>query len=210
MKRLLVLLCVLFLAAAAVAQINQTLPVGTVLQVKLETALATGSSTRGDAFSGRITKEVLLDGKPLIPIGATVQGRVTQATEPRRISGKPTIGIFPEVLIMPNGDRFMLNASLMNTNQEHSSVNSEGQFKGAGYDKKDLIEIGAGTGGGMLLGGLIGGGKGVLIGATVGGTLTVAHWLATKRSASLPAGTNMVMELNRPMSMMPAAAIAGQ
>ena len=144
----------------------------------------------------------MVDGKTVIPVGATVQGRVTKTNEPRRIAGKPTIAIFPENLVLPNGERFMLNATLVDTNRGRGTdVNTEGQFKGAGHDGKDLTEIGMGTGGGMLIGGLIGGGKGMLIGGAVGATATVAHWLGKHRSATLPAGTELVMELNRPMAM---------
>jgi hypothetical protein len=60
-----------------------------------------------------------------------------------------------------------------------------------------------GTGGGMLIGGLAAGGKGMLIGGAIGATATVAHWLGKHRSATLPAGTELVMELNRPMVMNP-------
>ncbi len=63
---------------------------------------------------------------------------------------------------MPNGERFMLNAPLVDTSlRSGTDVNTEGQFKGSGHDGKDLTEIGMGTGGGMLVGGLIGGGKGI-------------------------------------------------
>ena len=82
-----------------------------------------------------------------------------------------------------------------------TDVNEEGQFKGAGHGGKDLTEVGLGTGGGMLIGGLAGGGKGVLIGGTIGATATIAHWLSKHRSAMLPAGTELVMELSRPMMM---------
>ena len=146
--------------------------------MKLETTLATFSSKAGDPFSARVTEPVVIDGKTVIPIGTTVEGRVTKTNEPRRIAGKPTIAIFPENLVLPNGDRFMLNATLVDTNARHGTdVNTEGQFKGAGHDGKDLTEIGMGTGGGMLIGGLAGGGKGLLIGGAVGATVTVTHWL---------------------------------
>ena len=206
MKKLAVLFCLIFFCAGLLAQ-NVSLPAGTSMKVKLETQLATFSSKTGDQFSGRVTEDVILDGKTVIPIGATVQGRVTQVSEPRRVSGKPTIGIFPETLIMPNGDHFVLNATLVDTNLGNGTdVNDEGQFKGKGHDGRDLNEIGMGTGGGMLVGGLIGGGKGVVIGGLVGATATVAHWLSRKNSAMLPAGTDLVMELSRPLEMAPAAA----
>ena len=196
----------LLLMAAAVAQ---TIPAGIPLKMKLESTLSTFSSKSGDPFSGRVTEAVVLDGKTLIPIGATIQGRVTKVDEPRRIAGKPTIGLFPEALIMPNGERFMLNAPVVDTNLGRGTdVNTEGQFKGDGHDGKDLTEIGFGTGGGMLVGGLIGGGKGLLIGGTIGATATVAHWLGRRRSAALPSGTELLLELNRPLEL--GAATTGQ
>jgi hypothetical protein len=53
----------------------------------------------------------------------------------------------------------------------------------------------------MLIGGLIGGGPGVLIGGAVGATATTVHWLAKHRSATMPAGTELTLELNRPMAV---------
>jgi hypothetical protein len=202
MKKTLLLLCTTLFTTVALAQTNLALPAGTALKVKLENTLATFSNKSGDAFSGRVTEAVMLDGKAVIPIGATVQGRVTRVNEPRRIAGKPTIGISPEAVVLPNGERYTLSAMLVDTGlRQGTDVNTEGQFKGAGHDGKDLTEIGVGTGGGMLIGGLIGGGKGTLIGGAVGATATVTHWLTRRKSAMLPAGTELVMELNRPMTL---------
>jgi hypothetical protein len=201
-----ILFSTVLLSMAMFAQ-NVSIPAGTALKVKLQNNLATYSSKQGDPISGRITEAVMVGGNAVIPIGATVEGRVTRVDEPRRYAGKPTIGIFPEALIMPNGERFMLNATLVDTSERRGTdVNGEGQFKGRGHDGKDLTEIGMGTGGGMLIGGLAGGGKGLLIGGAVGATATVAHWLGKKKDATLPAGTELVMELSRPLEMKAAAA----
>jgi hypothetical protein len=202
MKRIVALLGMTLLAVAAGAQTNISLPAGTAFKVKLENTLSTFSSKDGDPFSGRLTQDLMLDGKTVIPIGATVQGRVTKVNEPRRIAGKPTIGIFPEMVVLPNGERYVLNAVMVDTSLRNGTdVNTEGQFKGDGVDGKDLTEMGMGTGGGMLIGGLAGGGKGLLIGGAVGATLTVSHWLGKKRSAVLPSGTELMMELSRPLAM---------
>ena len=201
----------ILIAGFAWAQSQTALPTGTAVKMKLETSLATFSSKAGDPFSARVSEPVVIDGKTVIPIGATVEGRVMKADGPRRIAGKPTIDIFPENLILPNGDRLMLNATLVDTNARHGTdVNTEGQFQGAGHDGKDLTEIGMGTGGGMPIGGLAGGGKGLLIGGAIGATITVSHWLGKHRSATLPAGTELVMQLSRPMTMTTAVASAGQ
>jgi len=199
MKRVAGLIALVLLAAAALAQ---TVPAGTVLKVKLGNTLTTFSNKAGDPFTARVTEAVVLDGKTVVPIGATVQGHVTKVNEPRRIAGKPTIGILPEALVLPSGERLVLNATLVDTNMGHGTdVNEEGQFKGEGHDRRDLTETGIGTGGGMLMGGLIGGGPGVLIGGSIGASATMVHWLGKHRSAMLPAGTELVMELDRPLSM---------
>jgi hypothetical protein len=195
---------VILIFAAALASAQASLPTGTAVKMKLENTLTTFSSKAGDPFQARVTEPVVVNGKTVIPVGATVQGRVTKTSEPRRIAGKPTIAIFPEHLVLPNGDRFMLSATLVDTSlRGGTDVNQEGQFKGAGHDGKDLTEVGMGTGGGMLIGGLAGGGKGLLIGGAIGATATLGHWLGKHRSAMLPAGTEMVMELSRPMTMNP-------
>jgi len=202
MKKILVALAVMALAAAAAAQTNLALPAGTALKVKLENTLTTFSNKRGDTFSARVTEPVLVAGKTVIPIGTTVQGRVTKVDEPRRIAGKPTIGLQPQSMVLPDGERYALDATLVDTSmRDGTDVNNEGQFKGAGHDRRDLAEVGLGTGGGMLTGGLIGGGPGVVIGGAIGAGAGIVHWLGKHRSTMLPAGTELIMELNRPMQM---------
>lgn len=176
-------------------------PAGTALMVRLDTTLATFSNRAGDPFRASLTQPIVLNGVTVIPAGATVEGRVTKVTEPRRISGRPTIGILPEAVILPTGERYFLDATLVDTNITGTDVNGEGQFKGSGHDRRDQLEVGGGTAGGMLIGGLIGGGPGILIGGAVGAGSTGVYWLAKHHSATLPAGTQLTLELNRPLTM---------
>jgi hypothetical protein len=208
MKKWTLLPCIL-LASMLAAQTSSPVPAGTALMVRLDTTLATFSNKAGDPFRGSVIEPVMVNGQTVIPAGATIEGRVTKISEPRRISGKPTIGILPEAVILPTGERYYLDATLTDTNIHGSDVNHEGQFKGSGHDRRDTIETGGGTAGGMLIGGLIGGGPGILIGGAVGATSTTAHWLAKHRSATLPAGTQLTLELNRPLTMSIAGVSAG-
>ena len=149
MKNWTLLSCILLLAATLAAQTNQpvpaasavptddaakigtAVPAGTALMVKLETTLATFSNRAGDPFQGRLDQPIVVNGTTLIPAGARVEGRVTKVSEPRRISGKPTIGILAEAVVMPDGQRYFLDATLVDTNAgKGTDVNSEGQFKG--------------------------------------------------------------------------------
>ena len=200
MKKLLLLPSIL-LATMVAGQSTTPVPAGTALMVRLDTTLATFSNKTGDPFRGSITQAVVVNGQTVIPAGAMVEGRVTKVSEPRRIAGKPTIGILPEAVILPTGERYYLDATLTDTNIRGTDVNSEGQFKGSTHDRRDTIEEGAGTAGGMLIGGLIGGPAGILVGGAVGAGATTGHWLVKHRSATLPAGTQLTLELNRPMTM---------
>jgi hypothetical protein len=210
MKKWMVLPSLLLVAAMAAAQNSAPVPAGTALMVKLETTLATFSNKAGDPFQGRVSEAVVQNGKTVIPAGATIEGRVTRVAEPRRIQGKPTIGILAETLVLPTGERFFLDATLVDTNIPGTDVNREGEFKGSGHDRRDKLEGAGGAAGGMLIGGLIGGPPGVVIGGAVGAGSAGAHWLSKHRSAVLPSGTTLTLELNRPLAMTPAVASAGQ
>ena len=132
---------------------------------------------------------------------------MTKVSEPRRIAGKPSIGILFESVILPTGERYFLDATLVDTNAgSGTDVDEEGQFKGSGHDRRDQLEVGGGAAGGMLIGGLAGGPVGLAIGGAVGATGTTVHWLTKHNSAILRAGTELTLELNRPLNLTPAVA----
>ena len=203
MKRFLAAGVVLaLLAGMALAQDSLSLPAGTAVKMKLETPISTKTSKIGDTFAGRVTEPVLLNGKTVIPVGAAITGQIIKLEEPRRIKGKPTIELRPDSLTLPNGEKYEFHATIVDTDPStKTSVNDEGQIKGKGRDGKDVRNIAIGTGAGLGVGAVAGGGKGALIGATIGAGVTVAHWLSKHKSAELPAGSEIVMELNRAMSM---------
>ncbi len=209
MKKWMVPACIFWLAAFAVAQ-APPVPAGTALMVKLQTTLATFSNKPGDPFQGQVTKDVVINGQTVIPAGATIEGRVTKVAQPRRISGRPTIGILPEAVILPGGARLYLDATLVDTNIPGTDVNSEGEFKGPGHDRRDKIQAGGGTAGGMLIGGLVGGPVGIVVGGAIGAGSAGTYWLVEHHSAILPAGTELTLELNRPLTTAPSVANAGQ
>ena len=177
-----------------------TLPVGTAIRMKLETPLYTSSNKSGDAFEGRVTEDVKLGEKIVIPVGSALHGQVVRVAEPRRIKGKPMIQLRPESITMPNGERYTINAAVVDTNKVNGTdVDSEGRITGKTRSTRDNIELAGGTGVGAVVGGVVDGGKGVLIGAGIGAGAAMVHWLTKHNQTSLPAGSELVFELSRPV-----------
>jgi hypothetical protein len=182
-----------------------SLPAGTSVKMRLETAISTTTSKVGDSFSGRVTQDVICNGKAVIPVGSTVQGRVTRLSEPRRYKGVPTIEMRPEVVTLPNGDKLAIIAVVSGNSQ--MSTDNEGRLKGSGIDHRDKLEMAAGAGGGAAMGALIAhSGKGALMGAAIGGGAAVVYWLTKSHSATLPPGSEVILELSRAMSITPNSA----
>ena len=190
-------------AAAQPETTDLALPPGTPVYMKLETPISTRTNKMGDRFAGRVTQPVMLNAKTIIPVGAALEGKVIRAEEKRRVTGTPIIDLRPELITMPDGTRYSIIATVVDTsNNQDVNVDDEGRIHGRGHDGGDWKETGLATGAGALVGGLVSGtAKGTFIGAGVGATASVVRWLSKTRDADLPAGTEIIMELSRPMSM---------
>ncbi len=205
-----VFLAMLLLAALAVAEQGTSLPAGTGFRMRLETALSTHTSKEGDIFRGRVTEAVTVNGQTMVPAGASVTGRVIKLSEPRRIAGTPSIALLPDRIVMPNGNEFIITATVVDTAKSSgTTVDDEGRIHGAGRTGRDNVELAAGAGTGAVIGALAGGAKGLFIGGGLGFSAVAAHWLSKRHSAELPAGTEITLELNRPV-MMSSAGVPGQ
>jgi hypothetical protein len=211
MKRSLgVTLALLLVIAAAMAQQGASLPAGTGLRMRLETPLSTHKNKVGDVFTGRITQAVVVNGQTLVPAGASVTGRVTKLSEPRRIAGKPTIALLPDRIVMPNGNQFLITATVVDTaKSSDTTVDDEGRIHGPGRTGRDTVELGAGAGTGAVIGALAAGAKGLFLGGGLGFGAVAAYWLTKRHSAELPAGTEITLELDRPV-VMSNTGVAGQ
>ena len=187
------------------------MPTGTAIRMKLESGISTADSTEGEAFAGRVTEAVVVNGKTVIPVGSSLSGHVTKVSEPRRIAGVPSIGLRPETVTLPNGDTFNITATVVDTgNPKKYTVNDEGRIKGKGREKLDNVELVGASGSGAIAGAVIGGGAGSLIGAAAGATIATGHWLFKRHSAELPAGTEIIIELSRPVALSSQTLEAGE
>jgi hypothetical protein len=185
---------------------NLALPMGTAVKMKLETILSTIANKAGDPFAGRVVEDVSMNGQVVIPVGSSIQGHVVRVSSTRRYKGLPALDLRPESVTTPDGQKYTLNAVVVDTDPSSGTkVNDEGTIQGEGMDRRDKIEVAGGAAGGAIMGGLMSGAKGSLVGAVVGGAAATVYWLSKHKSATLQPGTEIVMELSRPMTLNAAA-----
>jgi hypothetical protein len=177
-------------------------PVGTAIRIKLERPLSTSRNHIGDKFYGHVTEPVRVNGRTLIPAGSTVTGVIERKSQPRRLSGHPSLRLRPEMITLPSGAFYEIDASVVDSgNPRHNKVNAEGQIRGPMVSSNDKIETVALTGTGAVAGAVVAGPAGSLIGAAAGATISAGHYMVKRHSMELPAGTVLILELNAPVHL---------
>lgn len=178
------------------------LPVGTPVKIRLSQQLSTSDNKPGETFSGKLADPIRLNGRVVVPTGSMLSGTILRSNDGRRIGGSATMLLRPEVITLPDGHKYSLNAVVVDTNpREGLDVDEEGRIKATGNTTREKLEVAGGAGGGAVLGALAGGARGTWIGALVGGGAMGTRWLLRDRAFILPAGAEVFMELSRPMAL---------
>jgi hypothetical protein len=178
---------------------HAVLPTATVLRLKLTHAISTASARPGQQFAATLAKPVEVDGRILIPAGITVNCQVEQAHGARRFGGKPSLSIKARSLRVPGGEELNFSASVVDTgNPRHLDVDQEGSVRGSTPNPMNNIELGTLTGVGAIAGAVIAGPEGLLIGTASGAALAAGHIVIKHRDLTLPAGTELIFELDAP------------
>jgi hypothetical protein len=183
-----------------------TLPAGATLQVVMETRLNTKDSKTGDAFRSRLVMPVFVDEQEVLPIGCVVEGTVARVQGPGRVSGRAELQLRPEKMTLPSGEVLELAATVTSGQGDENTrvTGEEGTIQGSGKDGMDARGTATTATTGAVLGGIMGGGQGALIGAGAVGAIALIHQLFKRgNDAELPAGSELILELNRPLSFNP-------
>ncbi|HEX8498998.1 MAG TPA: hypothetical protein VF659_00305 [Pyrinomonadaceae bacterium] len=180
-----------------------TVPADTVIRVRMDTELNSGTARVGDRFSTTVTEPVYGGGggADVIPVGSKLWGRVTSVTRAqRRKPGNITVN-FNQVEL-PNGARHTVNGSLSSLQADDVNSDNEGTVSGRGNRKRDAVFVGGGAVGGAIIGAIAGGGKGAAIGAILGGAGgTGARVYEKEQEADVKSGTQFGVILNRAVSL---------
>ncbi len=164
------------------------LPAGTVVTVRLASAVGSKLSVNGDHFSATVARPVEIDDKVVLPAGAEALGKVVEAVPQGRFKGAAIL-------------RLVLETVTVNNDSYDVKTGSVGCYlKGKG--KRTATLIGGGAGGGALIGGLAGGGKGALIGAALGaGAGTAGSAYTGENEIVLPAESTLSFNLAAPLTV---------
>ncbi len=173
---------------AAEAPKPVVLPAGTVITVRLGEALSSKTSQAGQSFSATVAEPVQVDGKDVIPSGASASGTVVDAKPLGRFKGGASLAIKLTSININGTDRQVETSSVARTQ--------------AGKGKRTATMIGGGAGLGALIGGLAGGGKGAAIGALAGaGAGTAGTAFTGNKDVVLPAESALSFKLDQPLEL---------
>jgi hypothetical protein len=160
-----------------------TVPAGTHLEVKLESALASNSNQAQDPVRGTLTDAVSIDGVEVWPAESAVTGVVSEAQPSGKVKGRASLGVHIEQVA-------------------DSSVDAEISREAPATKADDATKIGVGAAAGAIVGALVGGGKGAAAGAAVGGGAGTAVVLSTAgEEVRFPAGSVMRLTLRAPVDV---------
>lgn len=160
------------------------LPEGTSVPVVLETGLSSGTSKVGDLVVARVSQDVLVGERVVVPADTEVRGRVTAAVRSGKVKGRARLAIA--------FDRMLVRGREQAVEMEPIDITAKAQ------KKRDGAVIAGGAGAGAIIGAIADGGHGAGIGALIGaGAGTGAVLLTRGQEVQLPAGGKWNLQVTR-------------
>jgi hypothetical protein len=159
-------------------------PVGTLLDVRLQTPLNSGTATIEQRFEATTLLDYTEGSRVVIPAGSLVRGFVSSVRAAGRIDRRGSLTLSFDELRIANRS-YRLRAAVTEALD--------------GKIGEDVTRVGAASVVGAILGGIIGGTRGALIGILVGGGGTIAATEGT--DVDLPAGTILRIRIDQPLEI---------
>jgi hypothetical protein len=175
---------------------------GTVLDLVLSSEIASGETVEGDQFFGKISKDVLVDGRVVIPYGTVVHGMLSNMEGPKRAGRNGYINTRFDYLITPDGREVPIEGN-STTRDSKGKAATKVVGRAAGYTAFGGV---VGTLVVLKYGGLaaVAASHGYALagGAAIGGAagLTTAMLMKGK-SVILPPGAELHVKLSEPLKL---------
>ena len=167
------LMLILASANPALGQQSVSVPVGTVIPLRIDKLLSSNSSRVGDAFSATVFRPVLVDGRTILPEGAKVEGRVTGITQGVPGKSPATIAVAFDKISLPDGKAISVDATLTALDEEARRRIEQDVRNQSGQTRRAVVFVGASGGANATIGVPSAPGKtntfGAIIGSVLGG-----------------------------------------
>ena len=165
-----------------------TLPAGTILPVRVSEALSSKTAQPNDVFHGALASDLGSQGVIALRQGTPVLGRVVDVREAAHIKGSALLTL--ELTQMTAGGKKI------------ALVTDPFSKEGAGRGKNTVAKTGGGAVLGAIIGGLAGGGKGAAIGTLAGGATGAGVNAATRgQQVEIPTETLIQFRLQSPITV---------
>lgn len=172
--------------AANAANTAWTVPAGSTLVVRINSALDSERSQIGETFNASLVEPLVVQGIEVAPVGSQVRGRIAQVNEAGRVRGAAELRLELDRITV-NGVPYALA-----TNEYQEVAESRGG--------ESARRIGIGAGLGAAIGAIAGGAQGAAIGAGIGGGTAGAVQVLTRgERINIPAETLLGFTLSEPL-----------
>ena len=176
---------------------------GTLLKTRIMDTLSTSSTLPGTRFTAEVTEPIERNGRVIIPVGAVLDGQVTEVHGGSRITGGASMHLETRDVTLPDGTHYIVHAQLVDVGGKDFKLSDEGTLKKKDHPKETLAVVGGVTGAGAVTGAVAGGPVGAVVGAAIGGGVSTVIWLKQDRQATLEKDMPMVFSLTMPMILTP-------
>jgi hypothetical protein len=140
------------------------IPNNTRVTAVLRNTIDTKVSQNGDRFQLEVTE-------PSQYRGAIIEGRIANAGQSGRVSGRANVSMEFDTIRLRNGQSYRFGGfidSVRAANGDNVQVNNEGTVRDNNQTTKTVTRAGIGAALGAIIGAVAGGGQGAAIGAAVG------------------------------------------
>ena len=190
---------------------DNALAEGTPIHTRLDREISSRENGAGTVFTAQVDRDVVQNGRVIIPTGSVVHGRVTHADYGRRISGHASLRLLADEVVLPDGTRYYLSAiPSMTARSTGTRVNGEGTIQTRDNPKTLVAQYGVAGGAGAATGAILGGPTGAIVGTGIGVGVITAHFLINRQVAVLPAGSSITFGLKQDMRLAPLTTTASK
>ena len=157
--------------------------------LQVETLTTSENARIEDEVVARVTRDVRVRERVVIPAGAEARGEVTLVDRGGQLRDRARLGVRFTLLVLADGTRIPLETDMLYR---------EGDTRGG----QSASRIGGGVIGGAIIGGIFGGTRGAAIGGSIGaGAGTAAAVAASRDPAVLPRGAAITVRITAPTTV---------